>query len=808
MLTEFFELILPKLDEKSAMNFPKMTRNQVLGVMVDGTDLKIAHLGLEKKEIVVYSLESISLPIRLGRYRSQAAPQNATALDLVQGDVFGIEPTEDDDSTPPIRIEEGIEATIGDASGALVNVFSRYPLDKGTLALNIPEGQATFYNFESNFGLKGKKLDKRLREEISAISGGMPESARLDYFKTENDGLMVALAEGNIPLIDELIEIKSFLPGGVPHFSQVTSNELALVNMVRLTLDPPSNQITAVVYIGCDFSRVIIMRGGEPISFVQSIREGYFSPQVCHTIFSKILLEQEEAGIPDINKIVLSGEIGMTRAYEFFSRQFPEAEVGPLTSGPLNTNFLKSEEIAIFANYAVPVSIAWEVLDQKNSSFIRTNLIPRSVRESQKAFKIAWHGFALLGIVFCGMVIISYQGLSQYSAIKSLKHSIATKQATVETLQPDLSLINQLQSQIATAKANLEFMDTLILDPDKWSRLFSNLTLNFKNVRNIWIDNVQSTPDGFNMIGRALARDRIPRLAENLPGVNLKRVTRVVSEDGEVIYEFELTAKIPDPVIGNEPAQADQVLQEQTQITPSEQVNSAPVTLKQAEPLKEEMASVAATPTPEPLVQNTKLQPSKEQTPSVIVPAPPPDTTPLGPEKPKTVASEQKPQTLKSNIPSPTPVKSTVKPKPTELNSSQPAPDENPPPIGSTSATADLYQNGMRLVKSGNPQSALPEFGLITDKFPDSKEAAPAFYWSGECYYAMSNFSEAIIAFEKSLQYKANSKTEAALLMLGNSYLKLGDQQKAKEQYDTLLERFPDGQFTGSAKLKLSLLAR
>lgn len=750
--------------------------------MVDGTDLKIAHLGWEKNEITIYSLESVSLPVRLGKYRPQNYNQNVAAYDSLQGDVFGLESGEPDQ---PVIIEENSENAPADASGTLVNVFTRYPLRKTSLAVNIPEGQATYYNFESNFDLKGKKLDKRLREEIAPISGGTMDSALLDSFPTEAGGLMVVMAEGNIPIIDELRDIKNFLPGGIPHYSLVSSNEIAIVNLVRSTLDPPSDQITAVVYIGCDFSRVIIMRGCEPISFVQSIREGYSSPQVCHTIFSKILLEQEEAGIPDINKIVLAGEIGMTRAFEFFSRQFPDAEVGPITSGPLNTNLLKSEEIAIFSNYAIPVSMAWEALDRKNQSFLRTDLMPVSVRDSQKAFKVAWHGFALLGVVFCGMVLLSYQGISRYNNIKSLQHSIQTKRANNEALQPDLALVNQFQTQIATAKTNLDFMDSVIVDPDKWSRLFSNLTENFKNVKKIWIDRVQSTPEGFTMIGRSLSRDRIPQLAGNLPGVFLQRVTRVISEAGEVVYEFELTAQIPEPIKENEPELPNNPALEES--APIDNSTSLPIADGASAEPSEQVNSAAMGP----MLPSTQADVKPEELSAPVEPVK--VTPPVEKAKPKT-ADEKPAAKLQTD--------NTQKP------GAPPAASNNSAVSNASSASEDLYQNGIRLIKESKKREALAEFGLLVDKFHDAPEAPAANYWVGECYYALEKYSEAAAAFEASLTYKKNTKAEAALLMLGSSYDKLGQTDKARQQYEALLQRFPNGQYVSAAQNKLDHSAK
>jgi len=297
---------------------PLSSRDQVLGVMVDGREIRIAQLARQGSEIAILNLETVSLHHRLGKIKTPAAVATAGSEDSGK-DIFGFEDTaQRSDEMYDSPTEEG------DVSALLINVFSKYLESRMPLAVNIPEGQATYYNFESDFGLKGKKLQKRLHDEISPLAGGTLDMAMLDYFQSAGGALTTVVSEGNIPLLDELLELKTFLPSA-PIIRRVNANEIALVNLTRLSLDLKSEEITAVVYIGNDFSRVIMLRGEQPISFLQTIREGYQTPHICQTLFSKILLEQEEAGLAEVHQIVLTGEIGIPRAHDFFSKQLRPA---------------------------------------------------------------------------------------------------------------------------------------------------------------------------------------------------------------------------------------------------------------------------------------------------------------------------------------------------------------------------------------------------------------------------------------------------------------------------------------------------
>ncbi|HEX7343072.1 MAG TPA: hypothetical protein VF398_02325, partial [bacterium] len=252
---------------------PTSSRDQVLGVMVDGRELKIAHLAKQGAEIAILNLETVSLHHRLGKIKTPAA-LTSNAAEEAGKDIFGFEEAAQ-------RSEEMFESPTeeGDVSSLLINAFGKHLEKRIPLAVNVPEGQATYYSFESNFGLKGKKLRKRLRDEISPLAGGSLDMAMLDYFQSASGALNTVVSEGSIPLIDELLDLRNFLPAP-PVIRSVSANEIALVNLTRVSLELKPDEITALIYIGSEFSRVIMLRGDQPISFLQTIREGYQTPQI------------------------------------------------------------------------------------------------------------------------------------------------------------------------------------------------------------------------------------------------------------------------------------------------------------------------------------------------------------------------------------------------------------------------------------------------------------------------------------------------------------------------------------------------
>lgn len=94
---------------------------------------------------------------------------------------------------------------------------------------------------------------------------------------------------------------------------------------------------------------------------------------------------------------------------------------------------------------------------------------------------------------------------------------------------------------------------------------------------------------------------------------------------------------------------------------------------------------------------------------------------------------------------------------------------------------ADMFAN---LLKSNNKHS-----------LSDNSQ-----YWIGECYYALEDYKNAILSFEKVFTYLSSNKDDDSQLKLGICYYKLGDMEKAKEEFNKLIYNYPKSEYIGRAK--------
>ena len=98
-------------------------------------------------------------------------------------------------------------------------------------------------------------------------------------------------------------------------------------------------------------------------------------------------------------------------------------------------------------------------------------------------------------------------------------------------------------------------------------------------------------------------------------------------------------------------------------------------------------------------------------------------------------------------------------------------------------------------------QDAYDDFCSFLRKYPDSELASHAEYFTGEAQYQMGNISEAITIFSSVVENNS-VKSPDALMMLGNSYYRLDDKDKALYYWNELISRYPHNPLADIAQLK------
>jgi hypothetical protein len=506
----------------------------VLGIFVDGLDVKLAHLSIKGKRVTVHELRSATLVAKLEERKSVEVGMGVEASDPF--------------SLPMATTEPAIEGQSEDNNAVLLGLLAQYPTSKYALTYSIAEPAIYYHVLESDMGLKGKKLKEHILGELRNIRSFQPAHDAVDSIRTEEGNLLCVIREDGLSLIHSLENIKSFIGRRLPRIPAIDSADISLMNMVRLNYDLEPNEVSVVIYVGSEFTRLIFMRGTDFYQFAPILGEGYDSPNLQNTVYSRLLLEQDNLGIPRISKIILAGESRRINFKEFLTQQLPDQDVDYLLAPQLDSSPLPPEQQEAISEYAVAVGCAWKALQPADSRVYNVNLLPDDIREGQRVFKLAWHGVVLLALLFASAFFFTYSIVQKNKSIADLQDLVERKRnqlAENETLQ---NSINGLQEQIARYQSSLALYDTLVPGSERWSKAFTQLSHGVEDLNSIWLTDFTSNAGGPAEInGFTVYRTRIPRLATLFDDAVLKEVS-VQAIREQTVYRYKIDIPPQQPV--------------------------------------------------------------------------------------------------------------------------------------------------------------------------------------------------------------------------------------------------------------------
>jgi Tfp pilus assembly protein PilN len=187
------------------------------------------------------------------------------------------------------------------------------------------------------------------------------------------------------------------------------------------------------------------------------------------------------------------------------------------------------------------------VLDAKNPRIYDVNLLPSSVREGQRVFKLAWHGYVLLALLFLSTLFFTWQVRVKSDEISKQRDLLERKQTQVAENQTLTTSIQSLQEELGRYHTSLALYDTLVPGSDRWSKVFTQLSHGVEDLNSIWLTDFSTQTTGvLSMNGFAVYRTRIPRLSTLFDNSLLREVAVQEIRD-QVVYRYVIDVPAPLP---------------------------------------------------------------------------------------------------------------------------------------------------------------------------------------------------------------------------------------------------------------------
>ena len=102
------------------------------------------------------------------------------------------------------------------------------------------------------------------------------------------------------------------------------------------------------------------------------------------------------------------------------------------------------------------------------------------------------------------------------------------------------------------------------------------------------------------------------------------------------------------------------------------------------------------------------------------------------------------------------------------------------------------YDSAFILVRKGLYDKAITGFRNFLDSCPNHQSVANAYYWTGECYYSLEKYQDAVTQFDYLLKnYKSSVNGSRALYKMARSKQELKQKSEAKQLFERLIKDYP-----------------
>ena len=504
-----------------------MSAHNALGLYSDGLDLKVAQVVKHGSKMVLMDLHNARLAQKLEVTASVAGAgfdSQTETIDLTQ--------------------QNFQEAPENETNTAIVaEVFGRYRKRKSVLALSIGEPYVFYHPIEIPGKQKPERIIAKIVEELQATRSGVTKERIQLLPTTVESGYVGVVREQDIPVLDLVMSTRPFLGNGMPKIAFIESSDIALVNLVRNNYPLRVDEITVIVYVGAEYTRLIFMRGSGLFNIAPIIGEGSDSFSVQNTIYSRILLGQDNLSLPRIDRVILCGECKNFDIKGFLSSLLVGADVDYLQLHRVDASQLPAGGSDLIPQYAVPIASATHALVGKSRTYYVADLTPPKVIEGQKIFKLAWHGLVLSLIVGGSTFYFTYNFATNQSEIAKVKSDVTVKRAQAAEVAALRSRITEVEAQFGKYSNAGTILDELMPNTERWSDLASSLSRTVQDVGGMWLTDVHASGEGsYSVEGFALYRERIPQFAMSYPGSILKKVT-IADIRGKTVYDFQIDLK-------------------------------------------------------------------------------------------------------------------------------------------------------------------------------------------------------------------------------------------------------------------------
>ncbi|NWF89521.1 MAG: hypothetical protein HXY50_08675 [Ignavibacteriaceae bacterium] len=485
----------------------------IVCIFCEGNDTKIAVLEKDKEKIKVLKTGSFNVvqpPIEVA--------EGITNLKMESEELS----LEELDKADPIT-----EVEVVSTSGlALISTSLKDINLNNSLFIPILTEPAVHYHvYEGSKLGKSKKFVNDLINDISETKNITVSKDELAYVELADKSSLAVFLSGEVSCIKLVSSLAGYNGKRFYKIPTIKSAEVALANYIAKKKKFFPDDQSLIVYIGKEYSKLIFLQGRKLKHIGTTLDIGTTNLHTYDVYFSKILLEMDNGGISSLDNIIVCGEDDSENLILSFYGTFPEANVSRLEFDDLNISLLDHDSQQSISAYSILVATANEFFDDQNQKQTDTiNLLPRYVREDQKVFQFAWHGYAILPLLFGATFFLTLQILMNNRRAAELDKEIAQQTVLLRQNQEILGRIAELENKISGFGQTQTILDSAAVGTGVWSKVSEHFSDFFGSKQNIWLTKLNGEGPAITVEGYALSKLSPTELAYSITGSELKGI--------------------------------------------------------------------------------------------------------------------------------------------------------------------------------------------------------------------------------------------------------------------------------------------
>lgn len=404
-----------------------------------------------------------------------------------------------------------------------------------------------------NYHVYDGPKEKDKKAQILAITTDIEQSKNIyvapdliDYIPYNDKSLLAAFLENTVPCMDLLTQLAAYHKKRHYKIQTIKSADLSLAYYVANNVKFFPEDYTLIIYTGKEYSKLIFLEGNKLKHIGSTLDIGTKNLSTYDVYFSKILLEMENGGIPQLDNVILCGEDRSENLTLSFYGTFPEANVTELDFKNFNTSSLSSEIKSQLPDFAIPLSVATEFFDELKKKHKGINILPRFIVETQKILQFGLLSYALMPLIFLATFLFTYLTLEKNKEISELDVEVQRLTKLQQENQALMDQIYPLSNKIAGFDVTKAILDSATVGTEIWGETLDRMADFVERRRSFWITSIQNfAPNQLRINGYSLSRSVLTEFADYYDSSVLENITFEPLRESNA-FSFNITLRLDD----------------------------------------------------------------------------------------------------------------------------------------------------------------------------------------------------------------------------------------------------------------------